>query len=115
MHLAAHRLSRWSVAWPPTRSAGAKYHSTDAILDRVGGPIGQPSNRGVFADPQRARHLCRGEATMRIGIIGSGNIGGTAARLLVNAGHEVALSHASGPASLRDQVEIGRASCRERV
>jgi len=58
----------------------------------------------VFADPQRARHLCRGETTMRIGIIGSGNIGGTAARLLVNAGHEVALSHASGPASLRDQV-----------
>ncbi len=41
---------------------------------------------------------------MRIGIIGSGNIGGTAARLLAAAGHEVALSHASGPESLRDQV-----------
>jgi 8-hydroxy-5-deazaflavin:NADPH oxidoreductase len=41
---------------------------------------------------------------MRIGIIGSGNIGGTAARLFAAAGHEVALSHASGPESLRDQV-----------
>ncbi len=41
---------------------------------------------------------------MRIGIIGSGNIGGTAARLLVNAGHEVALSHAGGPESLRERV-----------
>ena len=41
---------------------------------------------------------------MRIGIIGSGNIGATAARLLAAAGHEVALSHAGGPESLRDQV-----------
>lgn len=41
---------------------------------------------------------------MRIGIIGSGHIGGTAARLLAAAGHEVALSHASGPESLRDEV-----------
>ena len=42
---------------------------------------------------------------MRIGIIGSGHIGGTLARLLVAAGHEVALAHASGPTSLRPQVE----------
>jgi predicted dinucleotide-binding enzyme len=42
---------------------------------------------------------------MRIGIIGSGHIGGAAARLFVAAGHEVALAHASGPESLRDQVE----------
>lgn len=41
---------------------------------------------------------------MRIGIIGSGHIGGTAAQLLARAGHEVALSHASGPEGLRDQV-----------
>ncbi len=41
---------------------------------------------------------------MRIGIIGSGKIGGTVAKLFAKAGHEVALSHASGPESLRDQV-----------
>ena len=37
---------------------------------------------------------------MKIGIIGSGNIGGTVARLLSRAGHEVALSNSRGPASL---------------
>jgi len=42
---------------------------------------------------------------MRIGIIGSGNIGGTVARLLAAAGHEVFLAHAGGPDSLREQVE----------
>jgi EmrB/QacA subfamily drug resistance transporter len=43
---------------------------------------------------------------MRIGIIGSGQIGATAAALLANAGHEVALSNSRGPESLL--TEIGR-------
>lgn len=38
---------------------------------------------------------------MKIGIIGSGNIGGTLAKLLVKAGHDVALSNSRGPDSLR--------------
>jgi predicted dinucleotide-binding enzyme len=42
---------------------------------------------------------------MRIGIVGSGNIGGTAARLFAGARHEVMLAHAGGPQSLREQVE----------
>ena len=41
---------------------------------------------------------------MKIGIIGAGNIGHTAARLFVEAGHEVALSNSRGPESLRDVV-----------
>ncbi len=41
---------------------------------------------------------------MRIGILGSGHIGGTVAGLLARAGHEVALSHAGPKESLRDQV-----------
>lgn len=41
---------------------------------------------------------------MRIGIIGSGNIGGTAARLLAKAGHEVAISNSRGPESLKSLV-----------
>lgn len=45
---------------------------------------------------------------MRIGIVGSGNIGGTAARLLVQAGHEVAIANSRGPDSLADLVaELG--------
>lgn len=40
---------------------------------------------------------------MRIGVIGSGNIGGTAARLFADAGHDVAIANSRGPASLADE------------
>lgn len=38
---------------------------------------------------------------MKIGILGAGKIGSTAARLFVAAGHEVAISNSRGPDSLR--------------
>jgi len=38
---------------------------------------------------------------MKIGILGAGNIGATAARLFIAAGHEVAVSNSRGPDSLR--------------
>lgn len=41
---------------------------------------------------------------MNIGIIGAGNIGATAARLFIQAGHAVALANSRGPESLRDLV-----------
>jgi predicted dinucleotide-binding enzyme len=45
---------------------------------------------------------------MKIGIIGAGNIGATAAKLFAKAGHEVAISNSRGPESLRDVVaELG--------
>ena len=45
---------------------------------------------------------------MKIGIVGSGNIGGTAARLFVNAGHEVAIANSRGPETLEGLVaELG--------
>jgi 8-hydroxy-5-deazaflavin:NADPH oxidoreductase len=45
---------------------------------------------------------------MKIGIIGSGNIGGNLARLFIKAGHEVALANTRGPSSLRNFVyELG--------
>lgn len=45
---------------------------------------------------------------MRIGIIGSGMIGGTLARLFVAAGHDVAIANARGPESLAGLVgELG--------
>ncbi len=37
---------------------------------------------------------------MRIGILGAGHIGGTAAKLFAQAGHEVAVSNSRGPESL---------------
>jgi len=43
-----------------------------------------------------------------LGIIGSGNIGGTVARLAVAAGHDVVLSNSRGPETLADLVaQIG--------
>jgi predicted dinucleotide-binding enzyme len=43
-----------------------------------------------------------------IGLIGSGNIGGTVARLAVAAGHQVVLSNSRGPQTLTDLVaELG--------
>lgn len=39
---------------------------------------------------------------MRIGIIGSGNIGGTLARRLAALGHDVAVANSRGPGSLAD-------------
>ena len=45
---------------------------------------------------------------MKIGIIGAGKIGATAARLFVTAGHNVAISNSRGPESLRPLVhELG--------
>ena len=45
---------------------------------------------------------------MRIGIIGSGHIGGTLARLWAAAGHEIAISNSRGPGSLAGLVaELG--------
>jgi predicted dinucleotide-binding enzyme len=41
---------------------------------------------------------------MRIGILGSGNIGGTLGELLAELGHDVHLANRRGPDSLRDQV-----------
>jgi predicted dinucleotide-binding enzyme len=42
---------------------------------------------------------------MRIGIIGSGHIGGTLARLFLDAGHEVAVSNSRGAETLATLVE----------
>ncbi len=48
---------------------------------------------------------------MKIGIIGTGNIGANAARLFVRAGHEVALSNSRGVESLEPLVtELGEAA-----
>lgn len=45
---------------------------------------------------------------MKIGVIGSGMIGGTCARLFTRAGHEVAIANSRGPGSLAELVrELG--------
>ena len=45
---------------------------------------------------------------MKIGIIGAGNIGSTAAKLFVDAGHTVAIANSRGPETLSEKVaELG--------
>ncbi|HEV7768862.1 MAG TPA: NAD(P)-binding domain-containing protein [Thermoanaerobaculia bacterium] len=41
---------------------------------------------------------------MKIGIIGAGHIGGTLAKLFIDAGHEIAISNSRGPDTLRDLI-----------
>lgn len=45
------------------------------------------------------------EKDMIVGFIGSGNIGGTLARLALNAGHEAVLSNSRGPETLQGLVD----------
>lgn len=49
---------------------------------------------------------------MEIGILGSGSIGGTTARLFTRIGHNVLLSNSRGPESLAAQVEQIGGNCR---
>lgn len=42
---------------------------------------------------------------MKIGIIGAGNIGATAAKLFISAGHEIAIANSRGAETLRDLIE----------
>ena len=52
---------------------------------------------------------------MKIGIIGSGNIGATTARLFAGAGHDVTIANSRGPESLAELVQdIGPRPARER-
>lgn len=59
-----------------------------------------------------ARNECRATSVAAdmttVGLIGSGNIGGTVAHLAVDAGHDVVLSNSRGPETLADLVaELG--------
>jgi 8-hydroxy-5-deazaflavin:NADPH oxidoreductase len=78
----------------PTRRLRVEHRSTRALVANY---IHELSERHNGAE--------REEAEMRIGIIGSGNIGATAARRFVDAGHEVAIANSRGPESLRELVD----------
>ncbi|MEV4345118.1 NAD(P)-binding domain-containing protein [Actinoplanes sp. NPDC049596] len=64
------------------------------------------SRRGAEWNPGSVGEVCAVMTTL--GIIGSGNIGSTVARLAVSAGHDVVLSNSRGPETLQDLVaELG--------
>ena len=51
-------------------------------------------------------------ALLRIGVLGAGHIGGTAAKLFARAGHQVAVANSRGPASLASFVSSAGPSVR---
>src|SRR5262245_36663369 len=65
-----------------------------------------PEDRGTRKDQTHASSegAARrgGEETMRLGIIGAGNIGATLATLAVSAGHDVSIANSRGPLALAD-------------
>jgi len=61
----------------------------------------------------RLKHAAFLSRDMKIGIIGAGHIGATAARLFVEAGHEIAIANSRGPETLTDLVsELGEQRAR---
>lgn len=79
------------------------------VDDRRSHMQGTGSSSRTFVPAGSDIHHSRTYATMRIGIIGSGMIGGTAARLFARAGHDVAVSNSRGPRSLAPLIdEIAR-------
>src|SRR3954464_10250462 len=58
---------------------------------------------GPNRNPRPARRVAVDMTT--IGFIGSGNIGGTVAKLAVDAGYDVVLSNSRGPSTLKDLVD----------
>jgi 8-hydroxy-5-deazaflavin:NADPH oxidoreductase len=53
-------------------------------------------------DSGGSRHFLLQERNMIVGIIGAGNIGGTIARKLASAGHEVKIAASKGPDAIRE-------------
>nr|WP_218851911.1 NADPH-dependent F420 reductase [Nocardioides panaciterrulae] len=75
----------------------------------LGGSGRRGPSRGREAVRDRRRNDRTGAAVLpsmtTIGLIGSGHIGSTVARLAVNAGHDVVLSNSRGPETLADLVD----------
>jgi 8-hydroxy-5-deazaflavin:NADPH oxidoreductase len=88
-----------------TRRFGAERRSASALVanyihelsDRHNGRERISTRPGPPNQPKATK--------LRIGIIGSGNIGATAARRFVDAGHEVAIANSRGPETLRHAVD----------
>ena len=88
-----------------TRRFGAERRSVSAIVANYIHELSERHNGGGGTYTEPAPSNQPKESDVRIGIIGGGRIGATAARLFVDAGHEVAIANSRGPRSLRDVVD----------
>jgi 8-hydroxy-5-deazaflavin:NADPH oxidoreductase len=100
-----HRTKPQGAAVNSTRRFGAERRSAGAIVANYIHELSERHNGGGGASTEPAPSNQPKGSDVRIGIIGSGRIGATAARLFVDAGHEVAIANSRGPESLGDVVD----------
>ena len=117
----ATRSSSSSTTWPSSPAPTTSSTSARAAATRAAGSSRRTAGRGrdVADEPHGALSPCSPRECGRprpdlmddmttLGLIGSGNIGSTVARLAVDAGHDVVLSNSRGPETLADLVaELG--------
>jgi predicted dinucleotide-binding enzyme len=100
-----HRTKPQGAVVNTTRRVGAERRSVSATVANYIHELSERHNGGGGASTEPAPSNQPKESDVRIGIIGSGRIGATAARLFADAGHEVAIANSRGPQSLGDVVD----------
>jgi predicted dinucleotide-binding enzyme len=100
-----HRTKPQGAAVNTTRRVGAERRSVSATVANYIHELSERHNGGGGTSTEPLPSNQPKESDVRIGIIGSGRIGATAARLFVDAGHEVAIANSRGPQSLGDVVD----------
>lgn len=90
-----------------TRRLRVERRSASALVTNYIHELSERHNGGERIRPSstQTRFNRLKETHVRIGIIGGGRIGATAARLFVDAGHEVAIANSRGPETLGEAVE----------
>jgi predicted dinucleotide-binding enzyme len=88
-----------------TRRFGAERRSASALVANYIHELSDRHNGRERISTRTSPSTEPKETRVRIGIIGSGNIGATAARLFVDAGYDVAIANSRGPETLRGVVD----------
>ncbi|MFO0589946.1 MAG: NAD(P)-binding domain-containing protein [Polyangiaceae bacterium] len=107
---ADERERRPRPCWVNSPNATRCRGTSTARPEQSGGPPDAAGRRAPRRRRIRAtkRAMSKASDIKTIGLIGSGHIGGTVARLAVDAGYDVVLSNSRGPETLADLVrELG--------
>lgn len=88
-----------------TRRLSVEHRSASALVTNYIHEVSERHNGHGRISTQPAPSNQLKETHVRIGIIGGGKIGATAARLFVDAGHEVAIANSRGPETLAEVVD----------
>ncbi|MET7754232.1 NAD(P)-binding domain-containing protein [Streptomyces sp. NPDC005389] len=104
-------MQRFAICLSPTETArrAPAPRSRRASRRRVSRPVAQSGNRlrvpAAGTDSSKRQPERTEGSTMKIGIIGAGNIGGNLTRRLTALGHDVSVANSRGPETLSALVE----------